>query len=742
MRTVLIFTAFFVFAGCATTGSEMAIITEGPKVKAEETSVERHVTPEAPVPMLETVQPGRFDGGKMWTFDSPPLEYFQDAYGLELTGQWFELASRGALRFGDNCSASFVSPHGLVMTNHHCARESVTKVSKDEEALLDNGFYAQSLSEERKVEDLYVDQLISIADVTERVEKGVADYQNDDEEADARDRLIESLERSLTREAKDRDTTLLVQVVSLYNGGKYSAYTLKRYRDVRLVVAPELLLGKFGGEEDNFTYPRYSLDMTFFRVYDYEGHPLTTEYYFPWSTEGAKPGDIVFTVGNPGSTSRLKTLSQLEYERDYALPQQLEVLQTRHGILRDYITAHPDDPDLDELRNTYFSISNSIKATAGQYDGLNDEYLMARKGAAETTFKAAVDADPDLKKKYGMLLDDLAAVQTSKEATARQSGALTYYGTSIGSRVLTRALYAYAYSLLKRRGAPSETLEGIKKDASQLKDFPKEVEKAFIVARLNEVKKYLGASDPTLRGVLQGQSPEALATQLVDSTALMDSTGFFAVLEDNYLASKDVSVPVINALAPLYFTLGQQNDSFEDRESNLSARLAQARFEVEGDSAPPDATFSLRLSDGVVKGYNYNGTEAPPLTTFYGLYDHFYTYGRGSEWDLPERWLAPPASFDLSTPLNLVSTNDITGGNSGSPLLNANLEVVGLIFDGNIESLPNEYLYRDEAARSISVDARGILEVLDEIYDADRIVLELTEGESVATEAEADALGE
>ena len=743
MKSILSITALtmlLVAAGCATTGSETAVITERPRVSSEETQVtERRVVPTTPASPWDTVQAGRFDTGKMWTFDNPPLEYFKEAYGLELTGQWFELASRGALRFSDNCSASFVSPHGLVMTNHHCARESITSVSRAGEALLDNGFYARSLQEERNVEDLYVDQLYSIADVTERVNKGVPDYQNDDEEADARTRLIESLERSLTVEAKEQDTTMLVEVVSLYNGGKYSAYTFKRYRDVRLVVAPELRLGKFGGEEDNFTFPRYSLDMSFFRVYDYEGNPLETEYYFPWSAEGARAGDIVFVVGNPGSTSRLETVSQLEYERDYALPQQLEVLNTRSQILRAYIREHPDDPAIDELRNTFFSISNSIKAITGQYEGLQDEYLMARKRAAEKMFTAAINADPELKGKYGSLFNNLAAVQNSKKATAQQSGALTYFGTTIGSRVLTRSLYGYAYSLLKRRGAPPETLEDIKKDASEIKDFPAEVEKAFIVARLDELKKYLGASDPTLRGILKGQSAEALAAQLVDSTALMDSTRFFALLDEGYLSGSDVSVPVINALAPLYFTLGQQNGSFADRESNLSTQLANARFEVEGTDIPPDATFSLRLSDGVVGGYTYNGTVAPPVTTFYGLYDHYYTYGRGSEWDLPENWLEPPASFDLSTPLNLVSTNDITGGNSGSPLLNANLEIVGLIFDGNIESLPNEYVFRDDAARAISVDSRGILEVLDEMYDADRIVLELTKGQVVSTEDEADA---
>ncbi len=735
--------ALLVAAGCATTGSEMAVITERPKNPSESNEVvEREVKPTRALTMVDTVTVGKFDTGKMWTFDNPPLAYFKEKYDLELTDQWFELASRGALRFSDNCSASFVSAHGLVLTNHHCARESIADVSRPGEALLDHGFYARSLGEERKVEDLYVDQLIEIDDVTKRVLDGIPDFQNDEEEADARQRRIESLERSLTQDAKGRDTTMHVQVVSLYNGGKFSAYTFRRYYDVRLVAAPELKVGKFGGEQDNFTYPRYSLDMSFFRVYDYEDKPLETEYFFPWSKAGASEGEVVFTVGSPGSTSRLNTVSQLEYERDFALPQQLEVLRTRADILKNYIKDHPDDPDVDELRNTYFTIANSIKANEGQLAGLEDEYLMARKQAAENQMADALEADADLKKKYGHVLDDIEAVQSSKKATARQSGALNYFGTSIGSRVFTRALHGYAYSLLSQRGAPKETLDEIKNGASEIKDFPAEVEKAFIIARLNEIRKYLGPGDPTLRGILQGKSPEALAAELVDSTALTDSSSFFALLEDGYLSSKDASVPVINALGPLYFTLGQQNGSFADREENLSARLAQGRLEVYGEDVPPDATFSLRLSDGVVKGYPYNGTYAPYKTTFYGLYDHFYTYGSGSEWDLPERWEVKPEGLDLATPLNLVSTNDITGGNSGSPLLNANLELVGLIFDGNVESLPNEYVYREATGRAISVDARGILEVLDDVFDADRLVLELVGNNFVETEDEADAVME
>ncbi|MDZ4702241.1 MAG: S46 family peptidase [Rhodothermales bacterium] len=737
-RPALVALALVLMTGCATTTSEMAVITERPRPAAPPT-----VTPAAdvttPAPE-ETIQPGRFDGGKMWTFDNPPLEYFREAYGLELNDQWFEVASRSALRFGESCSASFVSRRGLVMTNHHCARESITKVSGAGESLLDDGFYATSLDAERKVEDLYVDQLLFIADVTDKLTDDIPDYQNDEEEADARERAIEALEERMTRDARGQDTTHIVQIVPLYNGGKYSAYTFKRYSDVRLVVAPELLMGKFGGDPDNFTYPRYSLDMTFFRVYGPDGAPIETRYFFPWSTAGVQEGDPVFVVGNPGSTSRLNTISQLEYERDFDLPQQLEVLTAFAGIMKTYLDTQPPGDANGDIRNDYYSLSNSIKAMEGQLAGLRDPALMARKRAAEQNLRRAIDADPKLKADYGNVLDDLLAVQASKKATARQAGALTFYGSALGSRILTRALYGYAYTLLKQRGATQTTLDELLKDANELKDYPPEVERSLIVARIRQMERYLGRTDPTIRGMLQGLTPEALADTLVATSALVDSARFVVLLDGTYLSSKDASVPVINALAPLYFTLGQQIGSFGDREGNLNAELSRARFAVDGFTSPPDATFSLRLTDGVVQGYAYNGTVAPYKTTFYGVYDHYVTYGPNSEWDLPEAWKRVPPGLDLSTPLNLVSTNDITGGNSGSPLLNKNLEVVGLIFDGNIESLPNEYVYTDKAARAISVDARGILEALDEMYDADRIVLELTAGQMTATEQEADAV--
>ncbi len=739
--------AVLVFAvGCASP-QEVAMVTERPTPTTET----RPTTPPPTPPVTEaTPAPesdallGRFDGGKMWTFDNPPLDYFEEAYGFRPDSTWFRKARLGALRFSTFCSASFVSPRGLVMTNHHCARESVTKVSKDEEDLIEEGFYAQGLDQERKVEDLYVEQLIAIEDVSERVHAASKAVRGDNEKVQALQNKAEQIEKQMTATVQAQDSTLRVEVIELYNGGQYAAYTFRRYDDVRLVMAPEKKLGYFGGDADNFTYPRYSLDMSFFRAYDKEGNALQTDNYFRWSTAGSREGDPVFVVGNPGSTSRLGTVSALEFERDFTSPEQIAALETRATAIKAYLDAAPDSVDTDALRNTYFSLTNSIKSSKGELEGLRDPDLIVRRAAAEDKLRRDLAANEELQEQYGGLFQDLEELQRSKKAVVSRMAAFSFFGTQLGSRVMTRALYGYYYDTLKRRGfLPPDELAEIRKEALGFEDFPRDVEQALIAQRLRDVGQALGDADPTYRKITGGLPVDSVAAQLVRNTALTDSAGFATLLDKSYLGSGDATVEVIEALAPLYFTYAGQQQSFDNREELLNGQLAKARFALYGTSVPPDASFSLRIADGVVKGYDYNGTRAPAFTTFYGLYNHHFSYEKVSDdWDLPERWLDHPASFDRSTPLNLVSTNDITGGNSGSPLLNKDLEVVGLIFDGNIESLPNNYLFQDETARAVSVDARGILEALDDIYDADRIVLELTTGQMVATEAEADtALG-
>lgn len=723
-------------AGCAPPKETATVAT----VTETAPSTEMEAPEPEPVTIVpagyDTVMAQRFDRGKMWTFENAPVDYFQSEYGFTPDDAWFRKARLGALRI-PNCSASFVSPHGLVMTNHHCGRESISKVSKDGESLLDNGFYAESLDEERTVPDFYVEQLVEIEDVTNQVRNRIRE--GGDTRGRNRDQAIEQMQEEMTAAAQRKNEDLSVEIAALYSGARYSAYTYQKFSDVRLVMAPELNLGFFGGAPDNFTYPRYTLDVTFFRVYGDDGEPITPAQHFSWDLDGSETGDAVFVVGNPGSTSRLSTVSQLEFARDYTLPGQLDILETRANILKPYIEQNPEKAEEYDLRNTYFSIDNSVKNFRGQLRGLRDPYLIARRAKAEQALQDSIMAVDSLRGAYGNVLREIEQLQRSKRVAAEKNTAFAAFSaTSLGSRVLTRAVYGYFFDTLKRRGAGSDRLESIREDAMTIKDWPAEVEEAFIAARLREIRDAFGANDPTVRSLMSNRTPEEIASSLVETSALMDSTKYAEMLDASFLSSKDPAVPLIQAIAPLFFTTTQQMSDFNATEETLNGRLARTRFAVVGTQIPPDATFTLRIADGRVKGYNYNGTRAHAFTNFYGLYDHYYSYGNAN-WNLPERWVNRPEEFDLDTPLNLVTTNDITGGNSGSPLLNQDLEVVGLIFDSNIEALPNEFLYTTEKARAISVDARGILEAIRDVYEADRIVEELVQGELVESDADVQA---
>lgn len=681
-----------------------------------------------PIPTgYDTVQTQRFDRGKLWTLEDAPVEYFQSAYDVEADSQWLLKARRAALRFGEGCSASFVSDRGLIMTNHHCARTSISKVRQTGEKLLQTGFVADSLAGERRVPDLHVDQLVKIEDVTGRV-KGRAGSSSSMRGATAGQRA-DRVEEAMTEEAKDRSENLEVEVVSLHRGTKYSAYTYRRYDDVRLVMAPELEAGYFGGESDNFTYPRFSFDVAFFRAYTEDGTPMKPKHHYSWDLGGAKEGDAVFVVGNPGSTSRLELVSQLEYERDYSLPNRLEIFEDRHDRLRSYLTSHPDTAARYGLQNTFFSIGNTIKGLKGQLSGLEDPYLLARRGKAIRALQDSM-LKVDSLRQYNRVIGEVRRLQESKRILSDKHKAfLTFANVELGSRILTRGLHAYYYDFIRTRGAPPERVQEIRDEAEKIVNWPDELEISVFEAQIKEIQRAYGADHPTLQRLLKKRSPEDLAKHLVENSALVDSTAFVKLLDEGYRQSKDPSVAVAEALAPLFLNINRQMEDVRSTEEELNGRLSRVRQLVYGSVIPPDASFTLRISDGVVRGYAYNGTSAPAFTNFYGMYDRFYSHAH-DDWDLPERWIAPPDSFDLGTPLNLVSTNDISGGNSGSPLLNRDLELVGVVFDSNMEALPNKYLYRGKSARAISVDVRGIVEALKNLYGADRLVEEITRTDS------------
>jgi hypothetical protein len=690
-------------------------------------------------PSLDTIQAGVFDNGKMWTFEYPPLAYLQDTYGFTADADWFEKARLGALRI-PGCTASFVSPNGLVMTNHHCARESIEQVSRDDEDLVADGFYAASLEEERPIADYWADQLIEIRDVTDRVYAALEGVEGTEARAQRREEIQEEIVSEITGEFGGEESGYNVEMVELYAGGRYSVYIFRRYTDLRLVMSPELQIAYFGGDWDNFTYPRYDLDMSFYRVYDESGEPLRTEHYFPFSPEGVSEGDLVFVIGNPGNTTRLHTVAQLEYRRDVEDQAILDLLRTRTPILEEYAAEHPEQAREMDLRNTIFSFLNYLKSQTGVVKGLHDPVIMAKRRDHERKFQAAIDADPELRGQYGDLISRMAALQDQKRDRAPQLSSFLALGhETLGSSTVGRGLAAFQYLSAQAQGAPAEMQEQVRGALLEVPEQPREINEAQMAQRFQDFVRNYGLDDPFVQAVLQGRSPEGAAASILSRSALADSASTARAVAEGTLSMNDPAVQLAQAMIQQLVLAQQVQQAVLPEEAEIASAIGRANFAVYGTDVPPDATFSLRIADGVVADYEYNGTVAPVYTTFYGLYDHYYSYGSGSDWDLPARWNTPPERFDLSTPINFVSTADIIGGNSGSPVINRNHQVVGLIFDGNIESLPGDYIYLPERNRAVAVDARGILEALDEVFDADRLVLEITTGAFTRTEAEADA---
>ncbi|HET9948082.1 MAG TPA: S46 family peptidase [Longimicrobiales bacterium] len=686
---------------------------------------------------LDTIHADRFDQGKMWTFEYPPVDYFAEEYGFRPDSAWFARARLGALRI-PSCSASFVSPNGLVLTNHHCAREFLTQVQREGESLLDDGFFARDLDDERPVEDFEADQLVRIVDVSDEVNAAL-EAVPEEQRAEERERIHEEIEQRILAEQGGEDAGYVVEVISLWNGARTSAYVFRRYTNAKLVAAPELQIGFFGGDPDNFTYPRYNLDFSFFRIYDDQGRPLQVDTYFPVDDEGLEEGDPIFIVGNPGSTSRLQTVAQLEFRRDIEDRYVLELLSSRMEVLDAFIQAHPDVAEERDLRNTYFGFSNSHKAISGQVRGLEDPIIIARRKDTERQFQEAIEADPELAARYGGLIDEMAELQQQKREQEAGFGAfLAMSNPDLESATLYRALIAFQILSTRQGGAPQEVVDGLVEELEGVPQQHPELDQALAAARFRDFVRFYGESSQLATAVLQGQTPEERARQVIEGSVLQDSAAAVAAVRDETLTMADPAIAIVRAYLPAFIEFQEVIGAVFPEEERIAAELGRARFEIYGTQIPPDATFSLRIADGVVAGYEYNGTIAPAFTTLYGLYDRHYSHLGEPDWALPERWLEPPGSLDLSTPVNFVATADIIGGNSGSPVLDQELEVVGLVFDGNIESLPGDYIYLPESNRSVSVDVRGILEALDDVYDADRLVLELTSGRLVATEDEAD----
>jgi hypothetical protein len=411
-------------------------------------------------------------------------------------------------------------------------------------------------------------------------------------------------------------------------------------------------------------------------------------------------------------------------------------------VLKDYMDSHPDVAKARDLENQYFGLSNSEKAYAGQIRGLEDPVIIARRMDTQERFRKAIEADPDLSSRYGGLIGRMAELQDRKRQQKEGFGAfLALTNEEIASATLYRALLAFQILNVKQSGGAQEQLDGLMDELEQVPDQPAELDEALIAARFRDFIAYYGEDADFVQNVLQGRSPEGAATVVRQNSALADSAGAIEALENDQLQPRDPALQVVRGYLPRFIQFQQLVSGVFPEEEEISAQLGRARFEVYGTDVPPDATFSLRIADGEVKGYEYNGTIAPWHTTLFGMYDRHYAFPGREEWALPDRWSPVPGGLDLSTPLDFVSTADIIGGNSGSPVLDKDLEIVGVVFDGNIESLPGDYIYLPESNRAVAVDVRGVLEALDVVYDLDRLVLELQTGRLAPTEAEADRIG-
>jgi len=681
---------------------------------------------------LENIKAGKYDTGKMWTFEYPPLKYFESEYNFNPTQEWLNNVRMSALRFANYCSASFVSADGLVMTNHHCGRRSIVQVSKEDEDLMNNGFFAKTLADERPVPGLYVDQLVLIKDVTSEVQEAIDQGKTAEEKAKLKNDVFKKI---TARE--DEESGLRTSITTLFNGGKYSLYGYKRYNDVRLVFAPEEKIAYFGGDPDNFTYPRYDLDCSFFRVYDEAGKPLKTEHYFHWSPNGSVPGEPVFVVGNPGRTNRLKTIAQLEYMRDIQYPRTLDLLNGLMDVYSQIMKKHPERTA--KLQNSYFGFSNSQKAYTGMLKGLRNPILMQKKIDFENNFKKAIQSDDELNKIFGNLWGKIENTRKEISKISNENYGLRLFKlTNSEYFVVAQALIDLANELKLPEDKRSEEYKGeeLNKTIESIfpKDFDYEMNDLLLLNQIKTWHDYLGANYPLYQKMTDGKTGKDALKYILDRSSITNSEKVAELIDDgpdDILNSDDPFIYFIMHSKARYDELSEKIEKITEEEDTYAELLGRALFNVYGTSIPPDATFTLRLADGVVDGFPYNGTKAPPYTTMYGAFDRYNSFGKNDPWELPKSWLNAEKEINLATPFNFVSTNDIIGGNSGSPVINKNSQVVGLAFDGNIQSLPGNFIFTTEQNRTVSVDSRGLYEAIKNIYKATRLSDELKNGKIV-----------
>ena len=677
--------------------------------------------------LLATTTVAHADEG-MWTFDNFPRAAVQKAYGFEPDQAWLDHVRLSSVRLALGCSGSFVSPDGLVMTNHHCARRCIQDLSTQQQDLTAKGFYAATRDQERTCPRMEVNQLISIQDVTGRVQKAAGTLSGK-----AFNDALRAEFASIEKECQTSDR-LRCEVVTLYRGGQYQLYTYRRWKkDVRLVFAPEESVAFFGGDPDNFNFPRYDLDVSFLRVYE-DGKPLQTPDHFRWSEVGAKEGELTFVSGNPGNSSRLLTVAQLVALRDVLIPLKLERLAQLRGWVDQYQqrSAEARRTSRDEL----FGVENSYKAWFGRRDTLTDPVFFASKVKAEEALRERIARDPKLAAKYGGAWDAIGKASDLELRMERETTWIRsenkYYSDLFA---IARNIVWGTAELKKPNTERFREFSDARLPQTELVTFSKspihaELEVELFTLGLTKMREELGADHPYVRKVLGNDSPRQVATRVIRSTKLYDVAVRRALWDGGPAAveaSKDPMIELVRRLDPdMRASRKRYEDEVESVVRKNAGLIARARFELEGTSTYPDATFTARLSYGSVKGWTReDGLEVKPFTDLAGA----FTRNTGEEpFDLPPSWLKAKAKLKLTTPFNFTTTNDIIGGNSGSPMLNQKAEIVGLVFDGNLPSLGGDFGYDPRNNRTVAVDSRALVEALGVVYRADRLVRELRPG--------------
>ncbi len=664
----------------------------------------------------------------MWTFDNPPLKQWKERYGFEPPPGWLDHVRLASVRLNGGGSGSFVSPDGLVMTNQHVGRSQVQKLSTPQRDLIKHGFYAASREDELPCPDLEVNVLVSYEDVSQRVHGAVQPGASDKDANAQRKAEMAAIEKESAEK-----TGLRSEVVTLYSGGEYWLYRFKKYTDVRLVFVPEEQIAYFGGDYDNFTYPRYCLDITFFRVYE-GGRAARTDHYFKWSQNGPSEGELVVISGYPGSTNRLMTLAQLKYHRDVGNPLQMQVWTSRHDALVRFAALGTEQAR--RASAARLSLSNSIKRLVGQQAGLMNPRILGKKEEEEKALRSEVERRPELKRDFGSAWDQIAAAYATLPDKAPRIAFSDLAPSRLGSIALN--VVRYVEEIRKPNEKRYEEFRDSKLDSFKfglLSPAPiyKDLEEAVLTAWLEQGSKILGLQDPFVRAALEGKSPAETAKWAVGGTRLTDVAARKALLEGGVEAvarSDDPMIVLARRVDPIMRELrAWREENIQSIEIGAGEKLANARFAVYGKTIYPDATSSLRLGYGTVSSYEEGTTLVPFRTTFYGLYDRAASFSEKAPFNLPQRYKDKQADFNLATPLNFVYTADTIGGNSGSPVINRAAEIVGINFDSNLQKLPNRYLYIEESegSRAIAVHSAAIIEVLKKIYGAAKLVSELTE---------------